>query len=484
MELYLQAAGCGGGTRALFWRDASSAPEYAQAVERLIDSGRFCPDKAQVKALDRGDALLVLMGTPEAEDVRHLKGLMGQAVRMAREEKADTLEIDLDTYRGGMEPAALVRMAAQAAWEGNYVFDAYRSSREAGLQSVSIQYAGAGQAPIQEAFAVGCRLGQAITAARTVVNRTSRDLTPQALTDWILERAEGGPYEAEVLDAAALEAAGAKALLNVSAAAETAPRMVVLRYRGDGDHPEQVTALLGKGITYDSGGLSLKSKTGMLTMHHDMGGAAAAAAAFDAAARSGLTCNVTAVLPLCENMLSPAGYRPGDVIGTMDGKTVLIKSTDAEGRLILADAMTWALRREGAGQLIDIATLTGGAVAAYGPLISAIAVTDADLRQAVQAASGDSGELVWEMPLLDDYLHYLKTDHADLANSSNGAGSSMINAALFLREFTGGKPWLHIDSAATSWADKTAGCRAAGATGAGTVLLYDLLCRLSDQSVR
>ena len=282
MELTIRAAGGDAGACVMFGAGCGDT-RWAPQVDHLIRSGRFDPAKPQVKLLDSGASLVILVGCPEAEDVRHLKGLMGQAVRMAREEKADTLEIDLDTYRGGMEPAALVRMAAQAAWEGNYVFDAYRSSREAGLQSVSIQYAGAGQAPIQEAFAVGCRLGQAITAARTVVNRTSRDLTPQALTDWILERAEGGPYEAEVLDAAALEAAGAKALLNVSAAAETAPRMVVLRYRGDGDHPDQVTALLGKGITYDSGGLSLKSKTGMLTMHHDMGGAAAAAAASTAA---------------------------------------------------------------------------------------------------------------------------------------------------------------------------------------------------------
>ena len=481
MELTIRAAGGDAGACVMFGAGCGDT-RWAPQVDHLIRSGRFDPAKPQVKLLDSGASLVILVGCPEAEDVRHLKGLMGQAVRMAREEKADTLEIDLDTYRGGMEPAALVRMAAQAAWEGNYVFDAYRSSREAGLMRVCLKCARAEEPAIEQALAVGCRLGQAVTAARTVVNRTSRDLTPQALTDWILERAEGGPYEAEVLDAAALEAAGAKALLNVSAAAETAPRMVVLRYRGDGDHPDQVTALLGKGITYDSGGLSLKSKTGMLTMHHDMGGAAAAAAAFDTAARTGVRLNVTAVIPICENMLSPTGYRPGDVIGTMNGKTVLIKSTDAEGRLVLADAMTWAIRREKAGRLIDIATLTGGAVAAYGPLINAIAVTDHGLRQAVQAASGDSGELVWEMPLLDDYLRYLKTDHADLANSSNGAGSAMINAALFLRAFTEGRPWLHIDSAGTSWTDKTAGCCAFGATGAGTVLLYDLLCRLAGQS--
>lgn len=483
MELTIGASGCAGAAgRVLFCGGGAAIPAYAGGIEHMIKAGRFCPDKPQVKALDNGDLLLILVGTPEGEDNRHLKGMIGRAVRLAHDEKVRTLEIDLDTYCGPAAPAVLVRMAAQAAWEADYVFDTYRSSRETGIGQVHLKHAGAGEAGIQRAFAEGDRLGQAVTAAREAVNRTSRDLTPQALTDWLLARGEGSPYTVEVLDTAALEMAGAHALLNVSAASETAPRMVVLRYQGDPAHPDQITALLGKGVTYDSGGLSLKSKTGMLTMHHDMGGAAAAAAALDVAARMGLRRNVTAVLPICENMLSPVGYRPGDVIQTMNGKTVLIKSTDAEGRLILADAMTWAIRRERASQLIDIATLTGGAVAAYGPLINAIAVNSEELRSAVCSASADSGELVWEMPLLDDYMRFLKTEHADLANSSNGAGSAMINAALFLREFTEGRPWLHIDSAGTSWTDKSAGCFSCGATGAGTALLYDLLCRLAGRS--
>lgn len=481
MELLLTSSSVEAKAHLLFcgWEPYQGPRE--ETVKCLVDAGRFHPNKSQVKVVTEGKELLLLLGRPETEDARHIMELVGQGIRAAREERVDTLEIDLDTWRGQKHPAELVREIARAAWMGNYVFDDYRSSRERGLARVVVKFAGADEESVRKAFEEGDCLGQAVVAARGVVNRTSRDMTPLAFTDWVLSLSADGPYQVEVVEEAALRAADAQALLSVSAASQYPPRMVVMRYQGDPDHPDQVTALLGKGVTFDSGGLSLKSKTGMLTMHHDMGGAAATAAAFDVAARRGVPMNLTAILPVCENMLSPVGYRPGDVIGTMDGKSVLIKSTDAEGRLILADAMTWAIRKEGATRLVDLATLTGGAVSAFGPLINAVAVEDATLRQEVWAASRTSGELVWEMPLLRDYMRYLKSDHADLANSSNGAGSSMINGALFLQAFTQDLPWLHIDSAGTSWSDKTSGCCAYGATGAGTVLLYDLVCHLAEQ---
>lgn len=479
MELMVGAVGCG--ARVLFCGWGVPEGTWSAGIEALIAAGRFQNETSQIKLLEDGGQMLILLGRPEAEDMRHVKQLIGRAVRMARDEKAGSLEIDLDTWQGTMGVEPLVRAAAQAAWEGGYVFDTYRSARSPGLDRICITCAGAESETVQRAFAEGELLGQAVVWARDAVNRTSRDMTPQKLTECILALTAEDPCQAEVLDEEALREAGAEALLNVSAGSEAPPRMVILRYHGDAAHPDRVTALLGKGVTYDSGGLALKSKSGMLTMHHDMGGAAAAAAAFHAAVRMGVRLNLTAVLPICENMLSPAGYRQGDIIGTMNGKSVLIKSTDAEGRLVLADAMTWAIRREKAERLVDIATLTGGAVSAYGPLINAVAVEDETLRTAVKAASASSGELVWEMPLLDDYLTYIKAEHADLANTSAGAGPAMINAALFLRAFTESRPWLHIDSAGTSWTDKTAGCFSSGATGAGTVLLYDLICRLADQ---
>ena len=481
MELVLTASSTEAQAHLLFCGWEPYQGPWEETVKCLVDAGRFHPNKSQVKVVTEGKELLLLLGRPEREDPRHIMELVGQGIRTAREERVKSLEIDLDTWHGETEPAGLVREIARAARMANYVFDDYKTDREQGLTRITVKFSGAGREEVRGAFAQGDRLGQAVVAVRGAVNRTSRDMTPPAFTDWVLALSAGGPYQVEVVEEDALRAAGAKALLSVSAASQYPPRLVVMRYQGDHDHPDQVTALLGKGVTFDSGGLSLKSKTGMITMHHDMGGAAATAAAFDAVARTGLPINLTAVLPVCENMLSPTGYRPGDVIGTMDGKSVLIKSTDAEGRLILADAMTWAIRREGAKRLVDLATLTGGAVAAFGPLINALAVEDDTLRRAVWAASATSGELVWEMPLLKDYMRYLKSDHADLANSSNGAGSSMVNGALFLQAFAQDLPWLHIDSAGTSWADKTAGCFSYGATGAGTVLLFDLVRQLAGQ---
>lgn len=453
-------------------------------VEKWIATGRFQPERGQIKALETEQGLQILVGKPETAGVRAIQQQLGRAVRLAQAERVRSVEIDLDNWPTELSSEELVRAAALAAWEGSYSFCRRHAKVESGLEQIYLKKSEADPAALSCAFQEGDRLGRAVTAVRDAVNRTSRDMNPKAFADWVLAQAEGLPCEIEILDKKSLEEAGVKALLHVSAGAEHSPYLAVLRYRGDPEHPEEITAVLGKGVTFDSGGLSLKSKKGMITMHHDMAGAAAAAAAVVEVARAKLSLNLTAVLPLCENMLSPASYRPGDIIETMDGKTVLIKSTDAEGRLILADAMTWAICKEGAKRLIDIATLTGGAVAAYGPLINAVAGEDPVLMEGIQAASQTSGELVWKMPLLAEYKSYLSTEHADLANSSNGAGSAMINAALFLKEFTQSRPWLHIDSAGTSWAEKTDGCQAFGATGAGTVLLFDLFRQLADSENR
>ncbi|MEG2203791.1 MAG: leucyl aminopeptidase family protein [Oscillospiraceae bacterium] len=461
---------------ALFCAERPFSAPYSDKIEALIGAGRFSPERDEVKVTEQGDRLLLLMGRPQEDDVRHLMKLIGTAVGAAKAERAATLALDLTTYRGALELRALIRLAVIAALEADYRFDEYKSEKKQdGIQELLLSCGDCPDASLQQALSEGILLGEAVCAVRGVVNRTSRDMTPARLAAWAAERAEAAGCEVEILGPTALEQKNAKALLSVSAGAVNPPAMVILRYRGNPEQPEEITALLGKGITYDSGGLSLKSKTGMITMHHDMGGAAAAAAACSAAARMKAKINLTAVLPICENMLSPTSYRPGDVIGTMNGKTVLIKSTDAEGRLVLADAMTYAIRSEKARRILDIATLTGGAVAAYGSLINAIAVEDETLRRAAGKASETSGELVWEMPLLKDYMTNLKTDHADIANSSNGVGSAMINSAVFLREFTEGLPWLHIDCAGTAWCTKPEGCFSYGATGSGTVLLYDLI---------
>ena len=482
MEVTLCGPSARPAAKVLFCGERPFPQKYAEKIETVIAAGRFSPQREEIKVTETAEELLFLAGKPEGTDVRRFMRLVGKAVRAAGKEKVRELELDLTSYGGPLPLPQAVRAAAAAALEAAYEFGTYKPRAERmGPERVLLTADRPEDPSLAAALREGVLLGEAVLAAREVTNRTSRDLTPQALTEWVVRHAAGGPYEAEVLDRAALEAAGAEALLSVALGAKNPPAMVILRYRGDPDRPERITALLGKGITFDSGGLPTKSKNGMLTMHHDMGGAAAAAAALDAAARMGLPLNLTAILPICENMPSPVSYRPGDVIGTMDGKTVLIKSTDAEGRLVLADAMTYAIRREGARRLVDIATLTGGAVSAYGPLINAVAVTDELLRGAVFRASGASGELVWEMPMPEEYKSYLKAEHADLANSSNGAGSSMINAALFLKEFTDGLPWLHIDCAGTAWSTKTEGCLSYGATGAGTLLLYELARVLSEE---
>lgn len=451
-------------------------------AEKLEKAGRLSTAPGALRVVETGEETLLLAGGGREDEIRTaetLKKLFGKTVKACRAQGIKHVLVHLDTLHALLAPEEVLYLLGEACEEANYLFDAYRqkkcSDRMEEVHVVSTVFSEEeGSALLMQ----GVEAGKAVCAARELTNITSRDLTPEAFVSRACALAEGKPYEVEILDEQAMEQAGMLAMLAVSKGSANPPRAMLLRYRGDLLHPERVIGLAGKGVTYDSGGLSLKSKKGMVTMHHDMAGAAAALCALDLAAQRKLAVNVTAMLLLSENMPSPVSYRPGDIIGTMEGKSILINSTDAEGRLLLADGMTYLRQKEGAVSLIDIATLTGGAVSAFGSDISAFAVTDSALREKVQQASLCSGELVWEMPLYDGYLSYLKADHADLANSSMGAGSSMINAALFLREFTGALPWLHLDIAGTAWSTKDNGCIAPGATGAGTMLLAALFSLL------
>ncbi len=454
-------------------------PEIHTFADKMTEARRFDADADKVKAFYTHEGLCVLIGRPKADDVRHIAALAGDALRLVKAENAKSLVFELDSYDGRISPALLARTIAESLVEADYAFTDYVSNKSASILEATLISANA--EAVESAVREGELLGRAVVRIRGVVNRTSRDMTPSALAAYAEEIAKETGCAYELLDAAALASLHADALLSVALGSNEPALMAVLRYRGDPDHPNDVTALIGKGITFDSGGLSLKSKTGMITMHHDMNGAAVAAAVVGLTAQSKRKINLTAVLPICGKMLSAVSYRPGDVIKTMNGKSVLIISTDAEGRLVMADALTYAIRHENASRLIDAATLTGGAASAYGPLVTAFASTCDALTQAVKASAETSGELAWEMPLVDDYKSFLKADNADIANSSNNGGSSMINAAIFLKEFTEGKPWLHLDCAGTAWTTKEGGRFSAGATGTPCALLYDLMKSLSAE---
>ncbi len=275
----------------------------------------------------------------------------------------------------------------------------------------------------------------------------------------------------EVLDGEAIRPRAWAASPPSARAARSTPRLITLRYSGGGEGP--TLAFVGKGVTFDTGGISLKPGAGMQEMKFDMSGAAAVLEAFAAVVELTLPVELIAVIPSTENMPSGTAVKPGDVITQYNGKTVEVNNTDAEGRLILADALTYAVE-QGAERIVDMATLTGAVLIALGSTYAAVISNDDDLARDVFAAGEESGELVWRLPLHAEYREMMNGTVADLSNLASKREAGSITAAAFLEEFVDGTPWAHIDIAGTAW-DVGRAYTGKGGSGYGVRLLVQLV---------
>ena len=335
------------------------------------------------------------------------------------------------------------------------------------------------------------RYGEQVADARVVAEMTclARDLTnmPSMRKNpvWFarrIERAAAGRsgLAVRVRDVAQLRADGFGGILAVGGGSASPPRLLELSWRPRGATSHVV--LVGKGITFDTGGVSLKPSSAMTLMRKDMAGAAAVVAATLAAASLGLPVRVTALAPLAENMVSGSAMRPGDVVRHWGGKTSEIRSTDAEGRLVLADALAYAAARLRPDALVDLATLTGANAVALGKRTGALYSDDGALAGALERAAAEAGERVWRMPLPDDYVDTIRSDLADVVNSADGAGS--VLGALYLREFVGPARdrWAHIDMSAPSWIERDHVELSRGATGWGVRTLVRWLRSVADST--
>lgn len=320
--------------------------------------------------------------------------------------------------------------------------------------------------------------GEATNRTREWQNAPPNELTPDALAQEAVRIAQRHKMEFEVLGPDELRSGGYNLLLGVAAGSAQPPRMIRLRHRGDGrglpaEAGQPVLALVGKGITFDTGGISLKNPEHMSQMKADMAGAAAVLSAIDVIASRKVPLDVMAVIAASENMPGPSAQRPGDVVVSADGKTVEILNTDAEGRLVLADALTHALRN-GATHIVDLATLTGAATIAIGHGATAAVSNDDRFWAMVEQASLEAGDRVWRLPIYADYRVLLRSQIADLRNSEYGEAGTILGG-MFIGEFAGGKPWAHLDIAASSWntnLELTTVLR--GPSGAGTRLCVEL----------
>ncbi len=374
-------------------------------------------------------------------------------------------------------PAAAVRAFAEGLLLGSYQFS-LAGRPEPGEQDaghpdevrllVADGDAGvAALAAVDEARAIA----EAVALARDLANMPSARKTPAWLASEAVRVAAASGLTARIWEPGELAAAGFGGLLAVGQGSARPPRLIELGYQPAGWTEHVVLA--GKGITFDSGGLSLKPSDAMKPMKTDMAGGAAVIAAMSALARLGATVRVTGLVAAAENMPSGSAMRPGDIITHYGGRTTEVLNTDAEGRLVLADALAYADAVLRPDVLLDIATLTGAARVALGSVIGALYATEDGLARALLAAAAQSGEPLWRMPLVDDYRDGLESPVADLANVPHGGGprAGSIQAALFLREFTGTRPWAHLDIAGAARSGAEDGERPKGATGFGTRLL-------------
>jgi leucyl aminopeptidase len=417
---------------------------------------------------------LVGSGKRAEFDLDKVRESAGEFCRALRKLNCRKIATTLDSAReDGMEAEAVAQAIAEGAILGLYSFAQYKKPEYEDIEEMLIAPNETEDVPlIESSVSRGKAIAEATNLARDMVNEPANVMTPGRMAEVAGEIAGRYGLELGVLERADMEAMGMGALLGVAEGSNQPPKLITLRYKGD-DRSKKAIGLLGKGITFDSGGISIKASEGMDEMKSDMAGGAAVMAAMAAIAQLKPRINVAAMIGAAENLPSGAALKPGDVLKTMNGKTIEVISTDAEGRLTLADVLSYA-QKLGLSPLIDLATLTGACRVALGTLYSGLFGNNQGLADKILQASQRSGERMWQMPMPEEYKEQNKSEIANIKNVGNRAGGA-ITAALFLAEFVGDVPWVHIDIAGTAFSTKESGYRVKGATGVGVRTLVELV---------
>ena len=375
---------------------------------------------------------------------------------------------------GGIEPEAASQAITEGSLLGLYRFQKHitKKPENQDIEELLIVERDAAKLPALEQ---GCKKGKVIAEAtnwaRDLINEPANYMTPSDMAKMAEELSKSHGLSLTIMDREQMEKEGMGALLGVAQGSRQPPKLIVLSYKGDKASSDTL-GFVGKGITFDSGGISIKPSEGMAEMKSDMAGAASVIAALGAIARLKPKINVTAVIPATENLPGGNAIKPGDILKAVNGKTIEVVNTDAEGRLVLADALSYAVKQR-LSPLVDLATLTGACRVALGDIYSGILGNSQELVERVVKAGADAGEHLWQMPMHEEYKELNKSDVADIKNSG-GRWAGTITAAHFLAEFVGDTPWVHIDIAGTSFRDKERGYLVKGATGVGVRTLINL----------
>ncbi|MEX0800988.1 MAG: leucyl aminopeptidase [Dehalococcoidia bacterium] len=444
------------------------------AIGQLIADGEIKGKRGEVTLihtlgkLTAPRVLVAGLGKQDDFNADGARDVTGTALRRARGLGATTVAtVAHGAGVGDLDPATCGQAIAEGAIMGLYRFDRHKKPDEnkKDIESVAIvEMDGPKLRGLRRGVERGLILGQAANHARDMANEPANLLTPTDMGRRAQQLCKDAGVECQVLLKADMQKMGMGALLGVAAGSVEQPRFIIMRHKGRrGRATAGGIGLLGKGITFDSGGISIKPAAGMEEMKGDMSGGAAVIAAMWALGKLNAPVNVTGIVPTTENMPSGSATKPGDVHTAMNGKTIEVINTDAEGRLVLADAICYA-KEQKLSPLIDVATLTGAMQIALGPGATGFMATDDRLAAAITEAGTASGEKMWRFPLLDEYNEALRSNVADIKNIGNRYGGA-ISAAMFLKFFVEDTPWVHIDMAPTDHVSKDKGAWVKGATG-------------------
>ena len=453
-------------------------------VTRALKSGRFTGKANQQlelvapAGLSASRVLLVGLGKPEKIDALGLQAVGGSIVSAVNRAGEGSVAVAVDAMRGGkMKPPEMAAHIAYGARLGSYRFDRYRTKekpdKKPSLATLTVMLRDATAA--RALFSRMDKVADGVFLTRDLVSEPANVIYPATLAQHARSLAKLG-VAVEVMGRARMARLGMGALLGVAQGSQREPHLVIMRWNGAPKGARQKPiAIVGKGVTFDSGGISIKPSAGMEDMKWDMGGSAVVIGLMRALAARKAGADVVGVVGLVENMPSGAAQRPGDVVTSLSGQTIEVINTDAEGRLVLADALWYTQGRFKPRAMIDLATLTGAIIVALGHSHAGLFSNDDELAAWITDAGVAEGERVWRLPLHESYESDIDSDIADMKNVGAGRGAGSISAALFLQRFVNDVPWAHLDIAGTTWSKKTTPTVPKGGTAFGVRLLDRLI---------
>lgn len=406
--------------------------------------------------LQEGNTLFLGLGEESKLSIDDLRKAFHKAGQELMKSKVDSAGVTIPKFKDLCYKKTMAAVT-EGLFQSEYAFEKYLSKKKVKptLKEMYFDVLEDKTDKVLEAIEESKILAEGIFLTRDLVNERAINMYPETLANAAKDNLEDLGIQVDIYGRKEIKDMNMKAFLAVTEGSSKEPRFIVMTYKGNPDSSEKI-ALVGKGLTYDSGGYSLKPSTSMDTMFTDMAGSATVIGAMKSIAKSKIKKNVVGIIAACENLVSGAAYKPGDIIGSMAGKTIEVLNTDAEGRLTLADALWYAVKEVKADKVVDLATLTGACVVALGSTTSGAITNNDDLMREVKEASELAGEPVWQLPSHDDYREMIKGDFADLKNTG-GRGAGTITAGLFLEEFVDDTPWVHLDIAGTSYIEKPNG---------------------------